>query len=114
VRASLTPLAVPFNPVVTATSGTVRGYGLRHADELRLYLVHADTHDRPIQATVTLDAPVAGLGVWTDPATGTVLAYTRILPGQASLTSPPFSIDVAFALRRDTGAWLYLPLVDGG
>ena len=100
----------PFAPTAAVNEGVVRAYGLQGPGGVSVYLVHADNHERAVQATVTLDLGFRGDMVWIDPATGRRWDMGDVDPGRRVYTSPPFAIDIALAARpRAVGRLCYLP-----
>ena len=81
-----------FDPrarVVTASISNatgLRAYALRGPADYGLYLVDGASHSAPVAgARVVVDPAGAGRAVWTDPATGRMLATQRVRPAAARL-----------------------------
>jgi Domain of unknown function (DUF5060) len=95
----------PFDPRARVVDASVapttaaRGYALRGPRDYGLYLVAAGDRSAPTTgATATVDPARAGTAVWTDPASGRVLARQSVKAGSQTIAVPPFTVDVALKI----------------
>lgn len=94
-----------FDPRASVVSASVSGsvglrvYALRGPKEYGLYLVDGASHSTQVTGARVIVSPAqAGRAVWVDPATGRVLAASRIPAGRQALAVPPFTTDVALKI----------------
>ena len=94
---------VVMTPVEVSLPERVRGYGLLSPARAAVYLHHFQNHTETVdRLCLTLQVPgnSAQNCIWIEPATGKVLARTRVDPGRQTLITPPFTVDLALLLGR--------------
>jgi len=83
---------------VTELRPGVRGY-LLGAPTMLLGYFHNYANAGEVTTPVNVDAPLAGTATWLDPATGKILATQQVNAGPQTLTSPPFTVDLALRIQ---------------
>ena len=91
--------------IETNKPNSLRGYALSSEAGFFAYL-HAFTNHQSQTSgiTVNVNLQIAGTATWIDPATGRILAATRVSAGRQTLTAPPFLIDVALKVSDSRSA----------
>jgi len=91
--------SVATMPLVLSNAG-VRGWGLGSSTQIVGYLQHITDQATAVTTNVQVNVPFDGTATWIDPATGKVLATAPVARGQATLTTPSFTTDLALRISR--------------
>ena len=89
-------------PVAVSLPEQVRAYGL--ASELRagVYLHHFENHTNPVEElTITVNVPVAAKAYWYSPENAAILESFDVKPGEQTIKTPFFVIDMALLIIPD-------------
>lgn len=90
------PDVQPF--AFSEVDGRIRAYGLRSPTALYGYFHHFASSGL-VAASVSVELPVAGTAIWTDPASGAVVSMRSLGVGRQRLLAPTFSTDLALRLE---------------